>query len=129
MSGHILILFTYHFYPPGGAADKGSVLQVGDELLSVNSMDLTAMARIEAWNFLKKLPDGTVSLIIRQKIPGGENGETTPPTGEAGSNKKGVAVIVDAAGGGDGSGSGSASTAASGTASACLVKSGEEKKT
>ncbi|KAK4327584.1 hypothetical protein Pmani_001941 [Petrolisthes manimaculis] len=52
----------------GGAADKGGVLKVGDELVSVNAVDVTRMARIEAWNFLKKLPDGTVSLILRQKL-------------------------------------------------------------
>lgn len=52
----------------GGAADKGGVLKVGDELVSVNAVDVTRMARIEAWNFLKKLPDGTVSLVLRQKL-------------------------------------------------------------
>lgn len=52
----------------GGAADKGGVLKVGDELVSVNTVDVTGMARIEAWNFLKKLPDGTVSLVLRQKL-------------------------------------------------------------
>ena len=53
----------------GGAADKGGILKVGDEIRSVNSVDVTMMARIEAWNFLKKLPDGTVTLVIRQKLP------------------------------------------------------------
>ncbi|KAK8738249.1 hypothetical protein OTU49_004129 [Cherax quadricarinatus] len=52
----------------GGAADKGGILKVGDELVSVNTVDITDMARIEAWNFLKKLPDGTVSLVLRQKV-------------------------------------------------------------
>lgn len=41
---------------------------MGDELVSVNTVDVTGMARIEAWNFLKKLPDGTVSLVLRQKL-------------------------------------------------------------
>ncbi|CAL4092156.1 unnamed protein product, partial [Meganyctiphanes norvegica] len=52
----------------GGAADKSGFLKVGDELVSINSVDVTRMARIEAWNYLKKLPDGTVTLSIRQKI-------------------------------------------------------------
>ncbi|MPC35079.1 PDZ domain-containing protein 2 [Portunus trituberculatus] len=52
----------------GGAADKGGILKVGDELVSVNAVDVTGMARIEAWNFLKKLPDGTVTLVLRQKL-------------------------------------------------------------
>ncbi|XP_063875652.1 serine/arginine repetitive matrix protein 2-like isoform X2 [Scylla paramamosain] len=54
----------------GGAADKGGILKVGDELVSVNAVDVTGMARIEAWNFLKKLPDGTVTLVLRQKLDG-----------------------------------------------------------
>lgn len=55
-------------FSSGGAADKGGILKVGDELVSVNTVDVTSMARIEAWNFLKKLPDGTVSLVLRQKV-------------------------------------------------------------
>ncbi len=53
----------------GGAADKTKVLKVGDEILAVNSADCTRMSRIEAWNFMKKLSDGTASLIVRQKLP------------------------------------------------------------
>ncbi len=61
----------------GGAADKTKILKVGDEILSVNSTDCTRMSRIEAWNFMKKLSDGTASLIIRQKLPeAGANNNT-----------------------------------------------------
>lgn len=52
----------------GGAADKTKVLKVGDEILSVNNTDCTRMSRIEAWNFMKKLVDGTASIVVRQKI-------------------------------------------------------------
>merc|ERR1712241_409716 len=52
----------------GGAADKSKVLKVGDEIIAVNSTDCTRMSRIEAWNFMKKLSDGTANLIVRQKI-------------------------------------------------------------
>merc|ERR1711874_356711 len=52
----------------GGAADKNGVLRVGDEILSVNNTDCSKMSRIEAWNFMKKLNDGTASLVIRQKV-------------------------------------------------------------
>ena len=52
----------------GGAADKTKVLRVGDEIISVNSTDCTRMSRIEAWNFMKKLTDGTAHLVVRQKI-------------------------------------------------------------
>ena len=52
----------------GGAADKTQILKVGDEILSVNNTDCTRMSRIEAWNFMKKMPDGTASIIVRHKI-------------------------------------------------------------
>jgi C-terminal processing protease CtpA/Prc len=52
----------------GGAASKNSTLRVGDQIISVNDCDVRSMSRIEAWNLMKKLPDGAVSLIIRQQI-------------------------------------------------------------
>ena len=33
------------------------------------------MSRIEAWNFMKKLNDGTATIVVRQKI---EASEATP---------------------------------------------------
>lgn len=64
----------------GGAADKNGTLKVGDEIISVNSTDCTRMSRIEAWNFMKKLNDGTANLVVRHKLanPGSEsNGDKT----------------------------------------------------
>ncbi|EFX89641.1 hypothetical protein DAPPUDRAFT_303183 [Daphnia pulex] len=52
----------------GGAASKNSTLGIGDQIISVNDCDVRSMSRIEAWNLMKKLPDGAVSLIIRQQI-------------------------------------------------------------
>jgi len=52
----------------GGAADKNGTLKVGDEIISVNNTDCTRMSRIEAWNFMKKLNDGTANLVVRHKI-------------------------------------------------------------
>merc|ERR1712106_1271298 len=52
----------------GGAADKTAVLRVGDEILMVHNIDCSKMSRIEAWNFMKKLNDGTASMVIRQKV-------------------------------------------------------------
>lgn len=64
----------------GGAADKNGTLKVGDEIISVNNTDCTRMSRIEAWNFMKKLNDGTASLVVRHKIINSgtdSNGEKT----------------------------------------------------
>jgi len=56
----------------GGAADKNGTLKVGDEIISVNNTDCTRMSRIEAWNFMKKLNDGTASLVVRHKLSSNE---------------------------------------------------------
>jgi hypothetical protein len=34
----------------------------------VNSTDCTKMSRIEAWNFMKKLIDGTATIVVRQRL-------------------------------------------------------------
>ncbi|CAG0904333.1 unnamed protein product [Darwinula stevensoni] len=52
----------------GGVADKEGSMKVGDEILSVNGNPLVHMSRIEAWNFLKRLTDGDVSLVVRKKL-------------------------------------------------------------
>lgn len=52
----------------GGAADKNGTLKVGDEIMSVNSVDVTRMTRLEAWNFMKKLNDGNQVVTVRQKL-------------------------------------------------------------
>merc|ERR1711902_25444 len=67
----------------GGAADKNGTLKVGDEIISVNSTDCTRMSRIEAWNFMKKLNDGTATIVVRQKI---ETSEATPKALEVKTN-------------------------------------------
>ncbi len=79
----------------GGAADKTKVLKVGDEILAVNNTDCTRMSRIEAWNFMKKLSDGTASLIVRQKLAGtGEKGG--PAQAPAQSSSSGAAISSEA---------------------------------
>ena len=35
------------------------------------------MSRIEAWNFMKKLNDGTATLVIRQKVTAEDNSKST----------------------------------------------------
>lgn len=47
----------------GGPAEQ---LQVNDELLDVNGEDLTVMKHAEAWQHLKFLPSGEISMTIRR---------------------------------------------------------------
>lgn len=62
-------MFYWIYDSTGGAASKNGTLRVGDQLISVNGRDVTVMSRIEAWNLMKKLPDGVVTLVIRQALP------------------------------------------------------------
>ena len=48
----------------GGLAQKDGRLSVGDEILSINGVDVTSMSRLEAWNLMKDIPPGLVSIII-----------------------------------------------------------------
>lgn len=48
----------------GGAADKCGLLLVGDELVAINDISFTNLSRIEAWNLMKKIPEGTVNIHI-----------------------------------------------------------------
>ncbi|XP_050423707.1 uncharacterized protein LOC126835275 [Adelges cooleyi] len=49
----------------GGCAEQCGQILAGDELVSVNDIDVTGMSRTEAWNLMKRLVNGTVSLGIR----------------------------------------------------------------
>uniref|UniRef100_A0A8L0DNY5 Pro-interleukin-16 n=1 Tax=Oncorhynchus mykiss TaxID=8022 RepID=A0A8L0DNY5_ONCMY len=50
----------------GGAAEQ-SGLQSGDELLQVQSTSLQELSRFEAWNIVKALPEGNITLVIRRR--------------------------------------------------------------
>ncbi|XP_034437531.1 pro-interleukin-16 isoform X4 [Hippoglossus hippoglossus] len=50
----------------GGAAEQ-SGLQCGDELLQVQGSSLQDMTRFEAWNMIKALPEGPITLVIRRR--------------------------------------------------------------
>ncbi|XP_072237423.1 pro-interleukin-16 [Leuresthes tenuis] len=50
----------------GGAAEQ-SGLQSGDELLQVQGVSLQDMTRFEAWNMIKSLPEGSVTVLIRKR--------------------------------------------------------------
>ncbi|XP_078585038.1 uncharacterized protein LOC144867103 isoform X1 [Branchiostoma floridae x Branchiostoma japonicum] len=51
----------------GGGADRSGDLFVGDAIVAINSTDVSTMSHFEAWNMLKALPAGKVSLLIRHK--------------------------------------------------------------
>ncbi|XP_035214780.1 uncharacterized protein LOC118188453 [Stegodyphus dumicola] len=50
----------------GGAADKEGKLEEGDEILAINNHPVNNMTRTEAWNFLKKLPEGPIFLNTKK---------------------------------------------------------------
>lgn len=51
----------------GGAADKNGELLTADEIIFVNEINFTTLTRIEAWNLMKKIPDGVVKIQIYRK--------------------------------------------------------------
>lgn len=50
----------------GGPAEKSGLLKVNDEILEVNGRQFSKMRHYEAWNHLKSLGDGEVSMTIRR---------------------------------------------------------------
>jgi len=42
-------------------------LQVGDEILSVNGEDFRQMSHYEAWNRLKTMPQGTLTIAVNRQ--------------------------------------------------------------
>ncbi|KAL1007495.1 hypothetical protein UPYG_G00087550 [Umbra pygmaea] len=49
----------------GGAAEQ-SGLQSGDEVLQVQGTSLQEMSRFDAWNIVKALPEGHITVVIRR---------------------------------------------------------------
>ncbi|CRL07186.1 CLUMA_CG020171, isoform A [Clunio marinus] len=53
----------------GGAAEKTSNLNVGDEILAIDGKSIVNQTRIEVWNMIKKIPQGkTVQLRLKKKV-------------------------------------------------------------
>lgn len=52
----------------GGCAEQCGQVLAGDELVSVNDIDVTGMSRTEAWNLMKRLENGIVTLGIRHIV-------------------------------------------------------------
>lgn len=64
----MILNFFFNSQSTGGAIDKEGTLMEGDELLFVNNHPMEKMTKSDAWNFLKQLPDGLVSMVVRRKI-------------------------------------------------------------
>uniref|UniRef100_H0WVG8 Pro-interleukin-16 n=1 Tax=Otolemur garnettii TaxID=30611 RepID=H0WVG8_OTOGA len=50
----------------GAASEQSETVQPGDEILHVAGTAMQGLTRFEAWNIIKALPDGPVSLVIRR---------------------------------------------------------------
>lgn len=57
---------------PGDTWAKGQ-LEAGDEFIRVNGTSFEGMTHYEAWNCLKAIPDGLVTLRIRRKMDNADN--------------------------------------------------------
>ncbi|XP_004447759.2 pro-interleukin-16 [Dasypus novemcinctus] len=51
----------------GAVSEQSQTVQPGDELLQLASTAMQGLTRFEAWNIIKALPDGPVTIVIRRK--------------------------------------------------------------
>ncbi|XP_042330161.1 pro-interleukin-16 isoform X2 [Sceloporus undulatus] len=51
----------------GAGSEHSPAVQPGDELLQVHMNLMQGLTRFEAWNFIKTLPDGPVTAVIKRK--------------------------------------------------------------
>lgn len=49
----------------GAVAEQSGCVRVGAELLSAGGQQLEGFTRFQAWDFLKSLPVGPVTLVLR----------------------------------------------------------------
>lgn len=63
---------------PGAASEQSDAVQPGDEILHLAGTAVQGLTRFEAWNVIKGLPDGPVTVLIRRKSP---QAEGTPAAG------------------------------------------------
>ncbi|XP_053676439.1 uncharacterized protein LOC128726642 [Anopheles nili] len=49
----------------GGAAEKSGILRAGEEIVAINDVSIAKMTRIQVWNMMKKLPNGSVCLTLK----------------------------------------------------------------
>uniref|UniRef100_A0A8D0XCH7 Pro-interleukin-16 n=2 Tax=Sus scrofa TaxID=9823 RepID=A0A8D0XCH7_PIG len=51
----------------GAASEQNETIQPGDEILHLAGTAVQGLTRFEAWNIIKALPDGPVTIVIRRK--------------------------------------------------------------
>lgn len=57
-----------NFQSSGGAAERIANLKVGDEITEINGRSIGKQTRIDVWNMIKHLPQGTaVQLTVKRK--------------------------------------------------------------
>lgn len=54
-------------FTPGAASEQSDTVRPGDEILQLAGTAVQGLTRFEAWNVIKALPDGPVTLLIRRK--------------------------------------------------------------
>ncbi|XP_075414182.1 pro-interleukin-16 isoform X2 [Tenrec ecaudatus] len=64
----------------GTGAEQSETVQPGDEILQLADVAVQGLTRLEAWNIIKALPDGPVTIAIRRKRP---QSEGTTGTGDS----------------------------------------------
>uniref|UniRef100_A0A8C9M3D1 PDZ domain-containing protein n=3 Tax=Panthera tigris TaxID=9694 RepID=A0A8C9M3D1_PANTA len=51
----------------GAASEQSETIQPGDEILHLAGTAVQGLTRFEAWNVIKTLPDGPVTIVIRRR--------------------------------------------------------------
>uniref|UniRef100_A0A182N377 PDZ domain-containing protein n=1 Tax=Anopheles dirus TaxID=7168 RepID=A0A182N377_9DIPT len=49
----------------GGAAEKSGILRAGEEIVAINDVSIAKMTRIQVWNMMKKLANGSVRITLK----------------------------------------------------------------
>lgn len=63
----------------GVVSEQSDTVQPGDEILHLAGTAMQGLTRFEAWNIIKALPDGPVTIVLRRKSL---QSKGTPPAGD-----------------------------------------------